>query len=299
MPSSCHRIGLSTMRGRLRSSTVSMSRMAATFVLCTTLFHGAAEAAEVKVFTSRAIATVLERSGAEFERATGHKLTVVSGFSPIFVKQIRDGEPFDVVVAPPSTVDALIKDGHVVADSRKNLVRSGFGVAVRAGAPKPDIRSVGAFKRALLDARSIGYIQTAGVPQLVDRPGPRDRTGWPFATGDSVLHHVRLGRECHLEGPGRRASADQVPHRSSRRAGRPGARHGACGVKREKRTRAAWHRWLESARWHRSNAPTAAARCSCGISNCRRCRAVVCLATTKTASGSAPIRHGASSATSS
>jgi molybdate transport system substrate-binding protein len=143
--------------------------------LCTIVLHACAiEAAELKVFTSRAIATVLERSGPEFERTTGHKLTVVSGFSPVFVKQIRDGEPFDLVVAPPSTIDALIKDSHVVADTRTHLVRSGFGVAVRAGAPKPDISSVEAFKRALLNARSIGYIQTAGVPQLIDRLGLAD-----------------------------------------------------------------------------------------------------------------------------
>lgn len=148
---------------------------AATFLLVTILTHsGAVDAAEIKIFTSRAIATVLEKIGPEFERTTGHTLNVISGFSPVFVKQINAGEPFDVVVSPPSTIDALVKDRHVVADTRTNLVRSGFGVAVRAGAPKPDIGSVEAFKRALLNAKSIGYIQTAGVPQLVDRLGIAD-----------------------------------------------------------------------------------------------------------------------------
>jgi molybdate transport system substrate-binding protein len=129
------------------------------------------DAAELKVLTSRAIATVLGKSGPEFERVTGHKLIVASGFSPVFVKQIRAGEPFDLVVAPPSTLDALVQERHVVADTRTDLARSGFGVAVRAGGPKPDIRSVEAFKRSLLEARSIGYIATAGVPQLVERLG--------------------------------------------------------------------------------------------------------------------------------
>jgi ABC-type molybdate transport system substrate-binding protein len=70
-------------------------------MLCAVWLLGkTAEAAEVKVFTSRAIATVLEKTGSEFERATGHKLVVVSGFSPVFVKQIRDGEPFDLIMAP-------------------------------------------------------------------------------------------------------------------------------------------------------------------------------------------------------
>ncbi len=137
-------------------------------------FEECAQAAEIKIFTSRAIATVLEKIGPEFERTHGHKLNVISGFSPIFVKQINAGEPFDIVVSPPSTIDSLIKDRHILADTRTNLVRSGFGVAVRAGAPKPDLGSVEAFKRALLSAQSIGYIQTAGVPQLIERLGMAD-----------------------------------------------------------------------------------------------------------------------------
>ena len=137
---------------------------------CTGFAHGA----EIKVFTSRAVATVLEQIGLEFERSGGHTLNVISGFSPVFVKRIHAGEPFDVVVSPPSTIDALVKDGHVIGDTRTDLVRSGFGVAVRSGAAKPDVGSVEALKRALLSARSIGYIQTAGVPQLVDRLGISD-----------------------------------------------------------------------------------------------------------------------------
>jgi molybdate transport system substrate-binding protein len=131
----------------------------------------AANAAEVRVFTARAIATVLEKIGPEFERTTGHKLDVVSGFGPAFVRQINAGDPFDVFVSIPATIDAVFKDGKLLADSRTNLVRSGVGVAVRAGAPKPDISSVEAFKQALLNAKSVGYLPTAGVPQLVERLG--------------------------------------------------------------------------------------------------------------------------------
>ena len=117
---------------------------------------------------------MLDKIGPEFERTTGHKLNVISGFSPNFVKQINAGEPFDVVVSPPPTIDGLIKDGKAIADTRTNLVRSGVGVEVRAGAPKPDISSVEAFKRALLNAKSIGYLPTGGVPQLLDRLGITD-----------------------------------------------------------------------------------------------------------------------------
>ena len=65
----------------------------------------------------------------------------------------------------------MAKDGKVLAETRTKLVRSGTGVEVRKGAPKPDISSTEAFKRALLNAKSIGYLPTAGVPQLIERLG--------------------------------------------------------------------------------------------------------------------------------
>jgi molybdate transport system substrate-binding protein len=155
------------------------------FAACTQIT--AIDAAEVKVLTSRAIATVLSEIGPEFERATGHKLKVVSAFGPVFVRQISAGEPFDVVVSPPAIIDGLIKDGKVIADSRTSLVRSGIDVEVRAGAPKPDISSVEAFKHALLNAKSIGYLKVGGVPQLMDRLGIADAIKSKVTTPDSDI----------------------------------------------------------------------------------------------------------------
>jgi molybdate transport system substrate-binding protein len=129
-------------------------------------------AAEIKIFTARAIATVLEKIGPEFERTSGHKLNVISGFGPVFLRQINAGEPFDVFVSTPPTMNSLFQDGTLV--SRTNLVRSGTGVEVRAGAPKPDISSVEAFKRALLNAKSVGYLPTGGVIALIERLGLTD-----------------------------------------------------------------------------------------------------------------------------
>jgi molybdate transport system substrate-binding protein len=159
------------------------------------LLTSSAGAAEIKIFTSRAIATVLEKVGPGFERASGHQLNVVTGFSPVFVKQINAGEPFDLVVSPPSTIDGLIKGGHVLPDTRTNLVRSGFGVAVRAGAPTPELGSVEAFKRSLLNAKSIGYIQTAGVPQLIERLGMTEalKPKTTIPAGDTVAEMVAKG----------------------------------------------------------------------------------------------------------
>jgi len=157
------------------AKAVPVVRAAVIFFLVTILTPGsAANAAEIKVFTARAIATVLDKIGPEFERTTGHKLNVISGFGPIFVKQINAGESFDILVSLTATVDGLVKGGKITADTRTNLVRSGVGVEVRAGAPRPDISSVEAFKRALLNAKSVGYLRVGGVPQLVDRLGIAD-----------------------------------------------------------------------------------------------------------------------------
>jgi ABC-type molybdate transport system substrate-binding protein len=80
---SCGGIGICTTPERRFAKAVTVVRAAAIFFLVTILSHGgAATAAEVKVFTSRAIATVLDKIGPEFERTTGHKLNVISGFSP-------------------------------------------------------------------------------------------------------------------------------------------------------------------------------------------------------------------------
>ena len=146
----------------------------ATLFIASVTAISVADAAEIKIFTSRAIATVLDKVGSEFERTTGNKLNVIMGFSPVFVKQINAGEPFDVIASPPGTINGLVKDGKVVADTRIRLVRSGYGVAVRAGAPKPDLSTTEAFKRALLNAKSIGYLPSPGIPELLDRLGIAD-----------------------------------------------------------------------------------------------------------------------------
>ena len=130
-----------------------------------------ASAAELKIFTARAIWTVLNEVGPEFERTTGHKLNVISGFTPEFIKRINSGETFDILFSPPPAIDALIKQGKLIADSRTLLVRSDVGVEVRAGAAKPDISTVEALKQTLLNAKSVTYLPAPGVPQMLERLG--------------------------------------------------------------------------------------------------------------------------------
>ncbi len=134
-----------------------------------------ANAAEIKVWTARAIATVLAEVGPQFERTTGHKLTISTDLSPAFVRRANGGEPFDILITGSPPLDGLIKDGKIIAETRTNIARSGIGVEVRTGAPKPDISSVEAFKRALLDAKSIAYLKDVGsgiyVARLLERLG--------------------------------------------------------------------------------------------------------------------------------
>lgn len=118
-----------------------------------------ANAAEIKIFSTRAIATVLEKVGPEFERTTGHGLHVTTDIAIRLVQRVQAGEPFDFLVAAPGQIDELIKSGNIVPNTRTDLTRSGIGVEVRAGAPKPDVSSVEAFKRTLLNAKSIGYLK--------------------------------------------------------------------------------------------------------------------------------------------
>ena len=110
-------------------------------------------------FTARALATVLAEIGAEFERATGHKLIVISDLPNGFLRRVDGGEHVDLFISVAAPVDDWIRDGRLVATTRTEIARSGIGVQVRAGSPKPDIRTVDAFKRALLDAKSIAYLK--------------------------------------------------------------------------------------------------------------------------------------------
>jgi molybdate transport system substrate-binding protein len=156
-----------------------------------------ADAAEIKVVTVRAGATVLEKVRPEFERTTGHKLKVV--YDPEFVsvgRRLNAGEPFDVYISSPVAIDGLIRNTKIDPRTRTNLMHCGMGVEVRAGSPKPDVNSVEAFKHALLNAKSVGYIAPNRVQDLIERLGlteaMRSKTTTPDA--DIVSELVAEGK---------------------------------------------------------------------------------------------------------
>jgi len=113
-----------------------------------------------------------------FERSTGNKIVTVYGASmgnapDSIPSRLERGEPVDVVILADSALDELIKHGKVVPGSRVDLVRSSIGMAVRAGAPKPDISTVDALKRTLLHATSIAYSASASGVYLSHELFPR------------------------------------------------------------------------------------------------------------------------------
>lgn len=131
-----------------------------------------AEAGEIKVLAGAFVRPVLEELGAQFERTTGHKLATKWVPGPAVRREVEAGEAFDVAISQADTMDHLVKAGKIDPGTRADLVRVGPGVAVRAGAPKPDIGSVDAFKRALLNAKSVATspesasgVYLAGLPE--------------------------------------------------------------------------------------------------------------------------------------
>jgi len=131
-------------------------------------------AREIKIWTARAIATVLAEIGPEFERKTGHKLIVSSDLPPAFAARADKGEEFDLLITGSSVIDDWIAAGRILPNTRTAISRSGIGVGVRVGTRKPNISSVEAFKQALLDAKSIAYLKVGSgihISNLLERLG--------------------------------------------------------------------------------------------------------------------------------
>jgi molybdate transport system substrate-binding protein len=143
-----------------------MTRFVALCVTSILLVASAVEAAVINIVSSGGFAAAYRMLAPEFERTTGN--TLVTSWGPSMGNtpdavpaRLRRGEAIDVVIMVGYALGDLIKQGRVVADSRVDLARSGIGIAVRAGAPKPDISSVDALRRTLLAAKSIAYSDSA------------------------------------------------------------------------------------------------------------------------------------------
>ena len=120
-----------------------------------------ARTAEINAFVSTAIKAATDELLQPFERANGHTIRASYAPSGALIPRFERGEPVDVFLTDSAAIDELIKRGKVVA-GRIDLARTGIGIAVRKGAPKPDVSSPEALKRALLAARSVGHAAPAG-----------------------------------------------------------------------------------------------------------------------------------------
>ncbi len=141
---------------RFKSGT---ARAVATSVVAMLSGIAGGQAADLNVFASNAVKTALEELGPQFEKASAHKVVFTFRAAAELKSDIEKGAAVDVAIITAGGIDDLIKLGKLAAASRADVVGSSIGLAVRKGAPKPDISTTEAFKKTLLGAKSIGYVE--------------------------------------------------------------------------------------------------------------------------------------------
>lgn len=119
-------------------------------------FHSSMPA-PLKILSGGAMRSLMVDLVPLFERASGEKVEIEFRLTSVLQKQIEDGAVFDIALLPRPEVDALVRAGRIAADATADIARSSVGLAVRAGAAKPDIATVEALKQTLLNAQSIAY----------------------------------------------------------------------------------------------------------------------------------------------
>src|SRR5712672_1017299 len=170
----------------LKRLTAALSGILA-MALATTL-----QAAELKVIAGGSMTALLNELAPPFEKTTGHKLSIHFDSTPNIITRVNSGTPFDVVVVPVDVFKDVAAKARFVPGPTTDIARVGYGVAVRAGAPKPDVSTPDALKKTLLDAPSIAYLPASAagayVSSVFDRLGigeaMKAKTKPQTATGD-------------------------------------------------------------------------------------------------------------------
>src|SRR5258708_4608904 len=124
--------------------------------------QAAAVAAELVVLTNQGATPGVRELAAAFERASGHKVTVIQEDAAALERRLNANGPADLITSNPAPIEERIGKGKVVAGTATPFVLAGLGLSVRAGAAKPDLSPVAAYKAALLAAKSIGYSREQG-----------------------------------------------------------------------------------------------------------------------------------------
>lgn len=161
-----------------------------------------AAAEEVKVLTAGAFKQVVVALAPRYEQASGNKVVIDNDPVGTLVKRIEGGEAFDVAVISPAAVDELIEKGKIAPGSAMVLAKVGIGAVVKEGAAKPDISDLDAFKRALMAAKSIAYIDPASggssgiyIAGLLQKLGLADavKAKTKLIPGGLVAEHIANG----------------------------------------------------------------------------------------------------------
>jgi molybdate transport system substrate-binding protein len=153
--------------------------------------------AELTIYSTIGVRSAAEDLFRKFENSSGHRLAITWGTAPMLVKRIEGGESADVLILSRAGMDSLIKQGKVAAGSDVMLAGSGVAIAVKAGAPKPDISTPDALKQALLNCKTIAYSEpsaggASGVyfAKLLEQMGiteaMKPKTKYPPAGGFSA-----------------------------------------------------------------------------------------------------------------
>jgi molybdate transport system substrate-binding protein len=185
-------------------------------IVAALLLAGAANAAEIKILSTQATEQAYQELAPQFEKASGHKLSTIFTGTLDVQKRIAAGETYDIILMAGPAIDAFIKTGTIVPGSRIDIARSGVGVAVKAGAPKPDISTTEAVKKTLLAAKSIGYstgpsgvyltglFQRLGVADAIKGKLKQTPTGVfvgnIVASGEAEIGFQQVSELAHFEG---------------------------------------------------------------------------------------------------
>lgn len=177
---------------------------------------GHASAADIQVVAPNAVKQALAEVAVRFERESGHRVLFTWTGSEDITKRVTLGEPFDVVINAAPNVDRHIADGKVSADSRIDFAKSGIGVAVHAGLPRPDVSTTDGLRRALLDASSIAissgtsgrYMESLflrlGIADQLKRKITQPPSGTQIAAliarGDASLGFQQVAELRHADG---------------------------------------------------------------------------------------------------
>jgi molybdate transport system substrate-binding protein len=188
--------------------------VAATLAMLITI--STAQAAEIKLIAANALKEAVLELVPEFDGASGHQVTTIWGGTEGITKRVTDGEMVDVVLIAAPNIDRLIADGKLIKGSRTDVAKSGVGVAVRSGLPKPDISSSEAVKQAVLAAKSVAYSSgpsgfylanlfqkmgiTDHIKDKVKQPPSGVQVGQLLARGEADLGFQQISELLHVKG---------------------------------------------------------------------------------------------------